>query len=260
MPQASFTLKGYDLKQPTVISLPDVLEEISGIFYAGKHSVYAICDDHGSLFKIDMRKPAEPQSWRFDKKRDFEDLFIVGDKFYILNSNGNLYSFPTNLQEPITAQKHLFPFINHEFEILFFDEERKKLMLVCKHCRDIKDKAVPVYNFDPASNQFEEDPFLLDTEKIAGSLGEAGIKFRPSAAVIKPGTRDVYMVSSVNKLLLVTGPRGKLKEIVKLDPQLFKQPEGITFTETGDLIISNEARGVGPANLLVFHRSENGGE
>lgn len=256
---AGFILRGYDLKQPTVIELPDILEEISGIFYAGKNSVFAICDDHGSLFKIDLNDPANPQRWRFDKKRDYEDLFMVNGQFYILNSNGNLYSFPAPPQEPITAEKHLFPFNNHEFEILFFDEQRKKLLLVCKHCRDIKDKDVPVYSFDPISNQFEQDPFLLDTQKIAASIGEGSIKFRPSAAVIKPGTRDVYMVSSVNKLLLVTGPRGGIKEIVRLDPQMFKQPEGISFTEHGSLIISNEAAGNGPANLLVFHRSENDG-
>jgi len=129
MPQASFILRGYDLKAPTIIPLPDVLEEISGIFFEGKHFIYAIGDDHGSLFKIDIRKPASVQSWKFDKKRDYEDLHIVNDRFYILNSNGNLYSFPAPVQEPIEVEEHEFPFINHEFETLY--QNGKKLVLMC---------------------------------------------------------------------------------------------------------------------------------
>lgn len=260
MLQAGTTLKGYDLSNPTVISLPEILEEISGIFYAGKHSVYAVCDDHGSLFKIDLRNPSQPESWKFDEQRDYEDLVIVDDRFYILNSNGNLFSFPAPVHEPFEVEKHLFPFINHEFEILYYDEEREKLILVCKNCRDVKDVDVPVYTFDPATNEFADAAFTFDTKKIAESISETEIKFRPSAAAIKPGTKDVYIVSSVNKLLLVTGRHGKLKQIVKLDPHLFKQPEGITFSRKGDLIISNESAGAGPANLLVFHRSEDGDE
>jgi hypothetical protein len=56
---------------------------------------------------------------------------------------------------------------------------------------------------------------------------------------------------------LVTADRkGNIKKMYELDPKLFKQPEGITFTPTGDLLISNEAALTGSANILIFKRKK----
>ena len=44
----------------------------------------------------------------------------------------------------------------------------------------------------------------------------------------------------------------KIKEAYQLDPVVFKQPEGITFTPWGDMLISNEAADVGAPNILIF--------
>jgi len=49
-----------------------------------------------------------------------------------------------------------------------------------------------------------------------------------------------------------------VKEVYKLDPKIFKQPEGITFTPTGDLLISNEAALTGAANILIYKRKKKG--
>jgi hypothetical protein len=40
--------------------------------------------------------------------------------------------------------------------------------------------------------------------------------------------------------------------MVILNMGLFNQPEGITFMENGDLLISNEGQGKGPATLRRF--------
>ena len=45
---------------------------------------------------------------------------------------------------------------------------------------------------------------------------------------------------------------GKIKASYKLDPKIYKQPEGITFTPNGDLIISNEFGETGTATLLLM--------
>ena len=38
----------------------------------------------------------------------------------------------------------------------------------------------------------------------------------------------------------------------KIDESIFKQPEGITFTPSGGMIVSNEAADTGVADILYF--------
>jgi hypothetical protein len=83
-------------------------------------------------------------------------------------------------------------------------------------------------------------------------LGGKEEKFKPSAAAIHPLTKELYIVSSVNKALVIADRNGKVRKVYRLDPGIFKQPEGITFSPAGDLFISNEAADVGAANILIY--------
>jgi uncharacterized protein YjiK len=83
-------------------------------------------------------------------------------------------------------------------------------------------------------------------------IGEEKIKFKPSAAAINPVTDELFIISSVNKLLVIADRKGNPKQTYPINAGLFKQPEGITFTPEGDLIISNESADRGVANLLFF--------
>ena len=50
----------------------------------------------------------------------------------------------------------------------------------------------------------------------------------------------------------MTDLNGIPKQVYKINPKLYKQPEGMTFTPKGDLIISNESADIGAANILVY--------
>ena len=45
--------------------------------------------------------------------------------------------------------------------------------------------------------------------------------------------------------------KGVIINIVELDKRIFNQPEGICFSENGDMFISNEGKN-GKANILRF--------
>jgi len=51
---------------------------------------------------------------------------------------------------------------------------------------------------------------------------------------------------------VVTDVNGKFKNVYKIDESIFKQPEGLTFTPSGGMIISNEAANIGLADILYF--------
>ena len=66
----------------------------------------------------------------------------------------------------------------------------------------------------------------------------------------------LYIVASVGKLLVVANKlTGKPENVVRLDPKLFNQPEGITITPEGDIYISNEG-GTGVATIFKFIRQK----
>jgi len=254
----SLPCKEYDLSKPSILKLGDALTEISGIyFYPKDSSVFAISDENGNLYKIYFNKNYFTEEWKFDKTHDFEDVLLHDSTFYVLESNGNIKTLNFSAKgDTVFNRKSKFPENDNkknEFESLYYDSEYNKIIMVCKDCEDDKKNTVSSWAFDPSNDRYTPSPFLINTKTIAEKLGEEKIKLKPSAATINPVTKDVWILASANQLLIVTDDKGNTKEVYTLDPVLFNQPEGISFTPWGDLIISNEAGDkYGTASLLIF--------
>ena len=90
--------------------------------------------------------------------------------------------------------------------------------------------------------------------KKKNQKGEPDLKFRPSGIDIQPVSKDIYLLSSDDKMLFVFSYSGTIKNIVNLDKALFNQPEGITFLENRDLLISNEGQNRNPTLLRFNYR------
>jgi len=244
--------EGYDLESPIVVKLPLELDEISGVvFYQKDTSVLAINDEFGMLYKIFLNRPKQIYKWKFSEGADFEDLVLLDSIFYVLKSTGDILTFRFE-GDSINLLERKFPGTGNEFEILYFDPRFNKLMLICKDCEYDKKKSLSTYAYDPWTFEFTDDTFKVDVTRIATMAGEEKMKFKPSAASIHPVTGDLYIISSVNKLLVRADRKGNAIEVFKIDAGLFKQPEGLTFTPRGTMIISNESADIGVANLLIF--------
>jgi hypothetical protein len=245
---------GYDLNKPVIINLKSALDEISGIYYYPKDtSVFAIVDEIGVLYKIYLRNPIEIKDWSFGKDGDYEDVVLHDSTFYALQSNGRIVKFKIKTPDSIGVEGFKISLEGKsEFESLYFDDSYQKLIMICKNCKGDKDE-VKAYGFDPVSNTFAADPiFSIKARKVLRRLEDDKKDLKPSAAAIHPLTKDLYIVSSVNKALIIASREGKVHSVYPLDPKLFKQPEGIAFTPAGDMLISNEAAEVGPGNILIF--------
>lgn len=248
----------YDLNHPQIIKLGDKLNEISGLsFYEKDSSLFAIVDEAGVLFKIILKgsKP-DVQQWHFAKNADYEDIVLKDSIFYALKSKGDIVAFKFASPDSVYSQEYNIPAEgDNEFESLYYDPGSKKLILICKDCDDDDKTVVGTWSFDPASNSFSEGNYSIDVSainEINEEQSENKKKFRPSAAAINPLTGDLYIISSINKLLVIADTHGKIKSSYALDADIYKQPEGIAFTKSGDMFISNEAAGEGLPNLLYF--------
>lgn len=246
--------EGYNLNRVIQTKLSLELDEISGIaYYAKDSSLFAINDEKGWLYKL--KKGTNGLRWKFSKGADFEDLVLLDSAFYVLQSNGNIIRLSFDSKNTLAAQQYYFDQQGdglNEFEILYYDSTRQKLILVCKDCESDKKKSLTTFSFDPIAGKYTGSDFSINVEKIAASVGEEKIRFKPSAASVNPKNGLLYIVSAINEMIVVTDVNGNFKNSYKIDKGIFKQPEGITFTPSGDMIISNEAADIGVADLLYF--------
>ncbi len=260
----SLPSKDYDLNNPAKLILGSELAEISGIsFYPRDSSVFAISDETGYLYKIHLNKKFLIEKWKFNEKHDFEDVIQMDSVFYVLESNGNIekLSFApkgdnANGRDTVFNRRSIFPANNvskNEFESLYYDEELKGIVMICKDCEADGFHVTTAWLYDPVADTYTKSIFTIGLDDIAKQIGQDSIKFRPSAAAINPITKDVWVVSSTDELIVVLDRNGKMKEVYTLNPVIFSKPEGITFTPSGVLMISNEAVDkYGSASLLIF--------
>ncbi|MDQ3292306.1 MAG: SdiA-regulated domain-containing protein, partial [Bacteroidota bacterium] len=64
--------------------------------------------------------------------------------------------------------------------------------------------------------------------------------FQPSEIGINPQTGTILVTEGSNPQLFTLKPNGKIEARYKLSSSDFPQPEGITFSPTGELFISSE--------------------
>ena len=246
----------YDLASPVVVKLPQALDEISGVSYYPKDTaVFAIIDEDGLLFKIGLDKKQTIKKWDFDKKRDFEDVVLHDSIFYVLVSNGDIETIQFGNKDSIITNRTKFPDADkkiNEFESMYYDDSLKQMVMLCKNCEDDDSKIVTAWGYDPATQQYTPSLFTIDMQPIAEKLGERKMKLKPSAAAINPVTDELYILSSIEHLLVVIDRKGSLKEMYQLDPALYKQAEGLAFTPAGDIIISNEWHETGAGTILLI--------
>lgn len=254
------TPKAYNLNKPEKFSMPESLLEISGIsFYKGNSdSVYAIQDENGKLFRLAWKHEKQLHA-QFGKTGDYEDVSIVHDQVIVLKSNGTLFQFPfahATYEEIDSAQelKHLLP--KGEYESMYGDDSTGLVYVLCKNCeQDNNKKAASGYIFRLENNTLSPaGNFTISVGEIKEIAGKVKRGFRPSAMAKNPVTHEWYIISAVNKLLVITSYDFKVKEVYPLNGNTFNQPEGLAFDKEGNMYISNEGDDLSRGNILKFKR------
>ena len=249
----------YNLGKPEKFSMSESLLEISGICFHNGNSdtVYAIQDEEGRLFRVKwgVKKPLNA---KFGKKGDYEDVAIVNDKVVVLKSNGQLFTFPfdqSTWEEPDSVVEYKGQLPAGEFEGMYGDESTKRLYVICKNCvDDDKKHAVTGYIFQVSDAINFAGNFQINVDEIKNYAGKVKRGFRPSGLAQNPITKDWFIISAVNKLLVVTDSSWKVRDAYPLSGNIFNQPEGIAFDKQGNLYISNEGDDIADGNILKFRR------
>ena len=250
---------GYDLNKPQKYGMPDILQEISGIaFNKGDNKiVYAEMDEDGSIFKMPLGTKDETAT-KFAGKGDYEDISIARSFVIVLKSNGDLFSVPIAETEKtetanVKETKGLLP--KGDYEGMFADEETGLVYVLCKTCKQDKGTKIAsgyIFTLKGDGSLTSNGTFSVDANNIDQLSGKKKGSFHPSALAINPLTKEWYIVSSVNKALIVADAKFKIKSVYHLSSNTFNQPEGIAFDSAGNLYISNEGSETQVGNILRF--------
>lgn len=273
-------LTGYDLSVPDkTIPLPDILHEISGIVLIDQSSVACIQDEHGVIFIFDLLENEIKDQHVFYGNGDYEGIARVDNTFYVLRSDGTLFEFSDYTSSYTEPKIYQTGIPASESEGLCYDKKGKRLLIAPKSKiekgSEYKDRYL-IYGFDLKSGILSEKPvydfdmeeitrFALDNKVIApekdkkkskkGKKKSDGktpeVNLRPSAIAIHPVTDKLFVLSSMENMLFIISSNGAIEHIEKLDKDIFNMPEGITFFDNGDMLISNEGQNK-VATLLRF--------
>jgi uncharacterized protein YjiK len=268
---SSVVLTGYNFASPDEsVILPGILHEISGITHIDSALFACIQDEKGILFFYDLSKNDISNRMEFFIKGDYEGITRVEDTIYVLRSDGTLFEIPDYKSGSAIATPFPTEIPCKNNEGLCYDSKNRRLLIACKESTgkgdlskderyifafDLRSKNLirqPVMSFDVASlNDYavKHHIDLQHKKKKPGSSSEPGFKFHPSAIGIHPLTGKLFLLSADDYLLFIFDMNGNIEQIVKLNPLLFLQAEGIAFFDNGDMVISNEGQPKLPANL-----------
>jgi uncharacterized protein YjiK len=249
----ALTLYALDDKKPDKIKLPERLSEISGIAFSPDGRLFAHGDESAVVYQLDTSSGEIVKQFNVGSgtlggpmKGDFEDIAIVGDRFYLVQSNGTIVEFSegengkeVEYQEYKTELKS-----KNDVEGLCYDETTNALLLLCKGDpgKGVDNTMRAVYSFPLATKELDPKPrFLISADEVMKQTG--GKAFNPSAITRHPRTGTFLVLASAGNALVELSPEGKILGVARLDGDVHPQPEGIAVSSGGSLFISDEGRG-----------------
>jgi len=236
-------------------------------------SFACIQDEKGILFSYNVIKKEIISQLTFHSKGDYEGITRVDKTIYVLRSDGKIFEISDFESTEFKVKSYTTSIPANDNEGLCYDQNNNRLLIACKgkirKGDKHKDKRV-IYGFDLQSKTLTKKPvfefdlkvikkFGLDNnfnlptkEKKKRLLTEPVIRLETSDIAIHPLTKKLFVLSSIGQFLFIFDMNGTIEHIEKLNPLLFNQPEGITFFENGDMLISNEGK-IRKATVLRFN-------
>ncbi|MBX2972427.1 MAG: SdiA-regulated domain-containing protein [Flavobacteriales bacterium] len=257
----------YEMRKPEVVfELPPGLREVSALTDVDEETIACVQDENASIYFLSTRTGRIVDSVQFAGPADMEGLTRVGDEFFALRSDGLIYRLGDRTSGFAVRDTFRIGIPNRNIEGLGYDE-RTGMVLVSpkdfvKGSKEGKDERV-IHAIDPQATtkaprvilrlsldalerQAAGKGIAIPREKKGKGKDRSALKLRYSSVAVHPATGHYYLLSAVDRTLLVVDRSGELVDLVQLDQRLLPKPEGITFMPNGDMWLSSEGKGRTP--------------
>lgn len=251
--------------------MKDKLKEISGLAAGEGNLVYAHNDEKGKIFEVNIDNGQITREFSLKGKktdRDYEGIARSDSNFYMVDNSGALYSFRLAGHKKKLKYKSYKTILSSRYNVegLCYDPVLNQLLLACKNYPGKKHKGMrAIYSFDLSSALFVDEPRVLLKISDVVNYDQAGflnklqhllglsddLTFEPSGIEWDSETGHFLIIAANGRWMIEITRNGQIVDRIRLDHQRHKQPEGITITTSGKLVISDE--GVdGPGKLTVY--------
>ena len=233
--------------------LPE-LAEISGLALTPDGRLFAHNDETARITEIDYRQGVVIKHFFVGEKDlygDFEGLTCVGDRFFLLASDGTLFEFREGAEgERVDYTMHDTHLGKEcEFEGVAYDSTANAIILACKNpdVKQFKDMLV-VYRYPLDQAGGETSYFAVPYAEASGK--NSWKQLRPTDITVDPSSGNYVLVAAQEKALVVMTPAGAVVLSRPLGDR-HPQSEGIAITRDHILIIADEATN-GPASITLY--------
>jgi uncharacterized protein YjiK len=255
---ASLASTASDRASPLAVwILPREMGEVSGLALTSDGRLLAHGDEWGQVYVIDPRGGALLKRFSLgatggETRADFEGITVVGERIFMVASNGMLYEFAEGADgERVRFKVHDTRLGKEcEFEGVAFDSTQGILVLACKNVgtKNLRDNLV-LYRWRPGGGGDSTlAPLAIPLSKVIGSNNWKNL--HPSDVTVDPATGNYVLIAAQEKALIEITPLGDVV-LARPLPGKHKQAEGVALTADGILIVGDEAT-THPASLTLY--------
>lgn len=234
--------------------VPPILKEISALVYLDENRFACVQDELGKIFIYNTAANKIEKEIPFAGSGDYEGLAIVGQTAFVLRADGQIIEVKNyKSNQPSTSVHKTSLTIKHDTEGLCYDSRNNRLLIAIKGTEPGNTDYKGIYSFSLSDKKMQKDPvYKIDLNYSAFDefkSKKSGSQMQPSAIAIHPKTNEIYITEGTKPKLLIMDKQGAIKSVKQLSRKDFNQPEGISFSPSGQLFISNEG-GKQPGNIL----------
>lgn len=233
--------------------LPKKLDEISGLHFIDEERIACVQDEDGIIFIYSLKTEEILREHKFAAPGDYEAMAYLNNEYWIAESNGEIFQVSDlDTQDGELEGIQLDFEYRNNIEGMAASSDGKLWLAVKERNLDNSGDYKGIYEFDPETKILNREPIAKiqynDPKFDILKTDNPRKLIRPSDIGFNPVNGNLYILDAEFPKLIITDKSGKIIELHLLDPAEFEQPEGITFSNSGRIFISNESVG-GPANI-----------
>lgn len=248
------------LSQPSAINqwtLPNGLQEISGLALASPETVFAHNDEYGIVYEIELTSGDIARAFALGDPTiaaDFEGIAVDDGRVYLITSEGMLYEADIGDHRGRVRYNVYDTGIGDlcEVEGLSRGQGTGEFLVLCKEALKKKlENRLLIYKWRVSERRAPEQPWLDVPFKEFLKRSDFA-DFRAAGLEWDQQAERLVIISSRSSTLYFFDEAGVFEKKMALPKNAHAQSEGVSISATGDLIIADEGAKRGPGRLSIY--------